>query len=166
MEFIPAYSNGQEPFGSSYVSNAAYYPGVTPTSAADFAICKLYTSLGTNIGYMGNVAYYSDTSYTNGTVTFGDVIYDPGSLSGEIPVFNDVSVLNVVDNGNAKLLESIPINLENGGSGILWTDDSTYGDAVAGVFSGLEQTSGGAEDAGWAGGPLMVTLISWGWTNY
>jgi hypothetical protein len=59
MRFVPGYSEGAEPFGSSYVSDIRGYH-TSGTEADDFVVCKLFTPLGDTCGWMGTEAWTDD----------------------------------------------------------------------------------------------------------
>jgi hypothetical protein len=162
MRFIPAYSEGTEPFGSSYVMDVCRY-SISGVTANDFAVCKLYKRLGEHCGWMSVDGWSKDHHYTSSLwnmVGYLDLFKD-----GEVQFFQgDEEVKKVSDEGALKLLKT---NADPWGwcGGVLW---GWQGDCprVIGVLSGEDEELCIFINAGWAGGPGMMDLVRWAWINW
>jgi len=162
MRFAPGFSDGAEPFGSSYVSDIRGYH-TSGTEADDFVVCKLFTPLGDTCGWMGTEAWTDDGNYTGGL--WNMVGYSPLFKNGKVQFYEDnEKIKKIRDDGPFKLLET---KGEHWGwdGGVLWgwCKDCP---CVVGVLSGSEEECCIFTDAGWAGGPGLPDLICWAWTQW
>ena len=161
MRFVPAYSEGSEPFGSSYIMDVRGYEA-TGTSADDFAICKLYTPLGDTCGWMGTEGWTIDSHYTS--ASWNRAGYSHLFKNGEVQFWEDEQkIKKIKDDGCFKLLETKGDPWGWSG-GVLWGwsgDDAVVIGALSGSEHLLIFTS-----VGWAGGPGMVDLVNWAWTHW
>jgi hypothetical protein len=162
MRFAPAYSEGCEPFGSSYVRDIRGYP-VSGTCADDFVICKIYTPLGDACGWMGTEGWESDNNYTG--QKWNMVGYSHLFKNGEIQFYEaDEKVKKVKDDGCFRLIETHGDPWGWSG-GVLW---GWHGDCpcVIGILSGSEEECFIFIKTGWSGGEAMVDLVNWAVTNW
>ena len=67
MRFVPAYNDGNEPLGSSYVSKwrGVDFTGETGPRENDYVVCLLQERLGDALGYMGAVSFGKTVQYQN-----------------------------------------------------------------------------------------------------
>jgi hypothetical protein len=170
MRFVPAYRNGATPFGISYVQS---YRGVRNTddvTGLDYVICKLYTRLGDNIGYMGSWFWSNDSPYLDGRWT--SVGYPGDSSGGQVPMVElDIALDDIDDEGSSgKELESYVFSTGGWSGGPLW---GWIGDQprIVGVMSGNEEELSfwdffTADHSVSAGGGHMVDLVKYGWSNW
>ena|GEM_PF-5297192 len=162
MRFAPAFSEGYEPFSSSYVKDVRGYE-TSATSADDFVVCKLYRPLGETCGWMSTDGWSIDHHYTGSL--WNMVGYSDLFKHGEIQFFEgDEKIKKVKDEGGFKLLDT---HADPWGwcGGVLW---GWHGECpcTIGVLSGKEEELCKYIRAGWAGGPGLVELVSWAWTNW
>ncbi|MCJ1398166.1 hypothetical protein MMC11_001363 [Xylographa trunciseda] len=178
MRFVPSYSNGVEPYGSTNVLEAHGIPiGAEYTLASplayDMAICKLDQDIGERCGWMGTLGSTSDAFYTSdapidsfagcGGYNMEDSTGGK-SLQREI-VRNGFVDAGVNDDGNFKLLDTYTTPRREGFTdAVVWTDYQGT-DCVFGIKSGAFDSEGGGED-GYAGGPGIVQLCNWGIQNF
>lgn len=163
MRFVPAYSEGSEPFESSYVRDVRGYRE-SGTDAEDFAVCKLYKRLGEHCGWMSVDGWSVDHHYTGSL--WNMVGYSDLFDHGEVQFFEgDEKVKKVKDDNPFKLLET---HAEPWGwrGGVLWGWHGEGHPCVIGVLSGKVEEHSIFKKAGWAGGPGMVDLVRWAWTSW
>ncbi len=171
MRFVPAYYDGVSLYGTgvqSYVSDAYGYNTNGSVTGYDWAILKLYTSLGSSLGYFGYNGYsdsWEDDSYWT-------VLGYPGAVAGglrpsyqtSVSVFDDDSD----SNGGRELETKADMTPGNSGGPMFgwWGNDPR----IIGVVSGEETDyifpffweQGNVV----AGGSGFTNLVSWGRTNW
>lgn len=163
MRFVPAYSEGHEPFGSSYISDIRGYAPASGHNADDFVVCKLYTPLGDKCGWMGTEGWSHRTEYTGSL--WNKVGYSSLFKHGEVQFFDgDEKISKVTDDGTFRLLETQGTTWGWSG-GVLWGWHKDCACAI-GVLCGTEEEFCIFLKPGWAGGPGMVDLVSWARTNW
>lgn len=162
MRFVPAFADGEEPFGSSYVSDIRGYH-TSGTTADDFVVCKLYTPLGDTCGWMGTEAWVDDENYTK--PAWNMVGYSPLFKNGQVQFFEDNDkIKKVKDDGPFKLFDTKGDPWGWAG-GVLWGWHKEC-PCVIGVLSGGEEHFVFFHELGWAGGPALTDLVEWAWTNW
>jgi hypothetical protein len=162
MRFAPGFSEGSEPFGSSYVMDVRGYE-TSATSADDFVVCKLYKPLGETCGWMGVDGWSVDHHYTGSL--WNMVGYSEFFKNGEVQFFEgDEKVKKVKGEGGFKLLDT---HADHWGwcGGVLWGWRGECPCAI-GVLSGKDEEICKFIPSGWAGGPGLVDLVNWAWTNW
>lgn len=63
VRFVPAFNIGDEPFGSSYVTECYGVQNTDNVTALDYVICHLDTPLGNTCGWMGTQSWGDDDNY-------------------------------------------------------------------------------------------------------
>jgi V8-like Glu-specific endopeptidase len=173
MRFVPAYDNGNEPFGHSYVAGFHGPKNVSNVEGLDYVVCQLYTPLGNTVGWMGTQSYGSDGSYEGRDWT--SVGYPGNSLNAQVPMVEfNVGVNDVDGDGDGKKLETNNLFSSPGWSGgPLWGflgPDRGSDPRVVGVMSGWEKETflwwTIEEDDVSAGGNHMVNIVIWAQQNY
>lgn len=167
IKFTPAMFDDHEKFGNSYVSEYwGYRTDPSETSAWDYVVCRLYTSLGDRCGYMGYHGSTDDGFYLNND-TWITVGY-PGTMRPQTEFLIDID--DVDDDGDASELETPWDSMPGWSGGPLfgWINGDPK---VIGVVSGNEIDSLGGwisdSDHGvFAGGLAMARLISWARANW
>ncbi|KAI5461831.1 trypsin-like cysteine/serine peptidase domain-containing protein [Mariannaea sp. PMI_226] len=168
MRFVPAFKNGAEPFGSSYVEAYRGYHQEGEVNGKDYVICKLYTPLGNTVGWMGSQSFGSDSSYYSGAWISVGYPSEPGTNPGAnyMIVEQPVKIVDVDDEGNdGKELESNLYSLGGWSGGPLWANVGGQ-NRVIGVMSGDETDFLQPRHTVSAGGVAMVRLVQWGWSNW
>ena len=165
MRFVPAYSNAEEPFGSSYVAEVhgfQYVPG--QVGRHDYVICRLYTPLGATLGSMGAEWWSSDLPYQQRL--WSSVGYPTDSANGQVQmVETDLPVWEVDPvSTDGKDLITRDYWSDGWGGGPLWTFDGGQ-PLIAAVMSGWRDISGNLSAVN-SGGQAMVDLISYGFTTW
>jgi V8-like Glu-specific endopeptidase len=154
MRFAAGYNDGTTPYSWVYVETYYGYDDESLPAANDYIICKLYSSLGNTVGWMGSVYWSSDTNYTGTTWT---------SLGypANVPIAaTDVQVSEVNDaSGDDKLLLTEEFAQAGWAGSPLWSGGASGTDnpQVAGILSGV--LSG---DSAFAGGEDLVNLVWYG----
>ncbi|SIS00181.1 trypsin-like serine peptidase [Williamsia sterculiae] len=159
MEFIPAYRNGNRPFGSSFVQTYHGYNANGSVTGYDYVICKLYQPLGRALGWMGSVSFGDDDAYyARRFVSSGY----PGSYGERPAVELDMGVRDI-DNDNPGLEVEFARRADLGpgwSGGPLWLPNE--GPAVAGVLSGEETDGLDPRRLVYAAGRGLVDLVTYG----
>jgi V8-like Glu-specific endopeptidase len=173
MRFVPAYDNGAEPFGSSYVSDFRGVKNTNQVEGLDYVICRLYTPLGKTCGWMGTRWWGNDNEYK--TRRWISVGYPGDSLNAQVPMVEaDITVNDVDDQGDGKKLETDNLFASPGWSGgPMWNflgSDGVSDPRCVGVMSGWEQESflfwtTETDDVD-AGGSFMTNLVIWAEQNW
>lgn len=167
MRFVPAFNNGSEPLGSSYVETFRGFNQPGEVHGLDYAICKLYTALGNSVGWMGSSSFGSDDGYRNGSWTSVGYPAEPTNPGAQFMIVEDnVKIVDVDDEGSTgKELESNLYSLGGWSGGPLWAylDNQPK---VIGVMSGDETDFLQPRHTVSAGGIAMVDLVQWGWSNW
>lgn len=166
MRFVPAYNNGSEPFGSSYVESYRGYHEDGEVNGLDYVICKLYTPLGNSIGWMGTRSFGNDNGYYNGSWTSVGYPAEPANPYAQFMIVEEgVKIVDVDNEGsNGRELESKMYSLGGWSGGPLWA--YLDGPRVIGVMSGDETDFLQPRHTVSAGGRAMVDLVQWGWSNW
>jgi hypothetical protein len=173
MRFVPAYDNGAEPFGSSYVSQFWGYKNTDNVVGDDYVVCHLYNPLGRTVGWMGSQSYGNNNDYKARQWT--SVGYPGDSLNGQVPMVQfDVSVDDVDNDQGGEKLETNDLFASPGWSGgPLWGflgADVASDPRVVGVMSGYERETflwwTLEQDDVSAGGSPMVGLVIYSEVNW
>lgn len=163
MEFIPAFREGDRPFGSSFVEAYRGFNTGSEVSGKDYVICKLYNPLGTALGWMGTKSFGNeDEYYRRRYVTSGY----PGSFGTRPAVEFDLGVRDI-DNDSPGLELEFALRADVGpgwSGGPLWLP--AEGPAVAGVYSGRETDELDPRRHVFGGGGGMVDLVKFGLANW
>jgi hypothetical protein len=137
MEFVPAFREGDRPFGSSFVEAYRGFNVGSDVSGKDYVICKLYNPLGNALGWMGTTSFGSneDEYYRRRYVSTGY----PRSFGARPAVEFDMGIRDIdSDSPGIELEFALRADLGPGWSGgPLWLPGE--GPAVAGVLSGTEK---------------------------
>jgi V8-like Glu-specific endopeptidase len=165
MRFVPAYTNGSEPLGSSYVSHWYGIPNSDTVEGHDYVICSLYTEIGYQCGWMGSYWWGDAGNYENKSwfsVGYPANLYD----AQEEIVETGIQITNVEfdSDGGAELMTNNDFYTSPGWSGgplFQYLPGDLY-PVVIGVMSGWESFTSGELDDVNAGGRYMVTLIIYG----
>ena len=164
MRFIPAYKNGAEPYGSSYVQTFYGYRRDNDVHGRDYAICRLFTPLGNTVGWMGTQSFGSDDGYLSGSwISLGYPVEGGTNPNGSLMMVEQpVRIVDVDDEGDdGKELESDVYSMGGWSGGPLWA--SIGGDPLAvGVLSGQETDFLQPRHTVSAGGIAMVRLVQYG----
>src|SRR5579871_713448 len=156
MRFVPAYHEGKEPFGSSYVKEIRGYSGAT-SAADDYVVCKLYNPLGDKCGWMHADGWGANNNYTGSLWNMSG--YSKLFKHGEVQLYEgDDKIKKVVDDGCYKLLitHGDPCGWDGG---ILW---GYHGECpcVIGILCGGEDNCIYFIKFDWAGGPGLMDLVT------
>ena len=172
IRFAPGFNNGNTPFGWTYVERFYGYPQSSVPTANDYVICKLYSPVGYQCGYMGAEYFNADSGYTSASWT--SLALMPWiSYPAPLPTLvTDLKVDQVQDGPGDKLLINEEFGPPVAGSEIAksgWLGAPLFGPGlqpmVVGVFSGLAQV-GSVSGSAWAGGVEMLQLIWYGINNW
>lgn len=170
MRFVPAYRNGNEPFGSSYVQTYRGVRNQDDVTGLDYVVCKLYDRLGDRAGWMGSHASSGDDFYYDGEWT--SIGYPTDSMGGQVPMVElGIKLEDVDDEGSSgKELESHVFSTGGWSGGPLWgwVDGQPK---VVGVMSGNEEEFSfwdffTADHSVSAGGGHLVDLVKYGWATW
>ncbi|KAL2864780.1 trypsin-like serine peptidase [Aspergillus lucknowensis] len=174
MRFVPAYKNGSEPFGSSYVSDFRGVRNTDNVVGVDYVICRLYKPLGDRCGWLGSSWWGNNANYMPPNSWFS-VGYPGDAMNGQVMMVERGVQLHQVDTEGAtgRELEAHTFSTPgwSGGPmfGIVTGQQRCIGvmsgkefenDSLTGVFSGTHWHSVTA------GGKAMVDLIVYGQTNW
>jgi V8-like Glu-specific endopeptidase len=165
MKFIPAYFDGREPFGSSYVSDVTNY-GTDDTEynvSHDYAVLRLFNPLGASLGFLGSTEF--DDGWRNND-NFINIGYMSDIAGAQRPVWQRYWIEDDFEDDDGQYLET-EASLNHGASGgpfFGWFDNGSQ-IRVIGVVGG-DLTFNGDTDNSLAGGPNMVNLIDWGRANW
>lgn len=156
MRFVPAYNEGEEPFGSSYVHDLFGFTD-TPGKGDDFVICKLVDPLGKKCGWMGTQAWVEKKPYTN---HYWDSL---GYPTARMVVNQKIVIEQVKDQGEAKLLEMEYYAYAGWTGAPVWHyEDDCDDPTVVGVVLGTEPVPGFYEEPTLAAGGIeMADLVWW-----
>ncbi|BAD56876.1 hypothetical protein NFA_20300 [Nocardia farcinica IFM 10152] len=163
MEFIPAFRNGDRPFGSSFVQSYwGYNPGGDVPTGYDYVICKLYNPLGNALGWMGSQSWGDEDEYYNRRYVSSGY---PGSYGQRPAVELDMGIRDIDNDSPGKELEfALRADLGPGWSGgPLWVH--TANPFVVGVCSGQEKDGLDPTRLVFAGGKGMVDVVRHGLTD-
>ncbi len=171
MRFVPAYFDGTEPFGHSYIEAYRGVENEDDVTGLDYVICKLYTPLGNSVGWMGSQSFGDDDNYYNGNWT--SVGYPGDFFSGQRPsVEYNLTIEDVDNDDDGRELETYVFSTGGWSGGPLWgwIDNEPK---VIGIMSGNEEEftlafwEGFSEDHSVsAGGGHMVDLVKYGYANW
>ncbi|MEZ5085761.1 MAG: trypsin-like serine protease [Tessaracoccus sp.] len=163
MEFIPAYRNGNRPFGSAWVRQYRGYNTKNNVTGHDYAICRLYTPIGNVVGWMGARSYGKDSQYE--ALTYMSSGY-PGSY-GERPAVELGMRIADIDNDSPGLELEFATRKDLGpgwSGGPLWPGSTQP--YVHGVLSGTEKDFLDPRRLVYAAGSPMVDLVRYGRNNW
>lgn len=170
MQFIPAYYDGRSLLGSGVSSYVQSYRGYeTDDQGNDMAVLKLYTPLGTSLGYFGYRTY--DDAWEDGHY-WTRCGYAGALSSGQRP--NRVTWFPVVDDDEYTFGAGTELEYyadsgpgDSGGPVFGWWGDSPY---VIGAHSGWEGEYhfpfSIVEHNLAAGGSALSNLIGWARSNW
>jgi V8-like Glu-specific endopeptidase len=165
MKFVPAYFDGREPFGSSYVSDVTNY-GTDDSEynlSHDYAVLRLFDPLGAWLGYLGSTEF--DDGWRNND-NFINIGYMSDIAGSQEPVWQRYWIEDDYEDDDGQTLET-EASLNYGASGgpfFGWFDNGSQ-IRVIGAVTG-ETGFGDDVDNSLAGGPNMVNLIDWGRANW
>ena len=164
MKFIPHYFDGSEPFGSSFASDLRHYDTDDDefNMSHDYAIMRLYTPLGSRLGYLGSSSFDDDW---RGLDVWYNVGYHEDIAGSERPAWQRYTIEDDYEDDDGQILET-EASLEHGSSGgpfFDWFDDGQV--RVIGVVGGGTDFDGDADNR-LAGGDNMVNLIDWARANW
>jgi V8-like Glu-specific endopeptidase len=164
MKFIPAYFDGREPFGSSYVSDVHAY-GTDDSEynvSHDYAVLRLFTPLGKNLGYLGASEFNDSWRNKDSFINIG---YMADGAGPRRPVWQKYWIEDDYEDDDGQYLET-EASLNHGASGgpffAMFDNGQIW---VIGVVSGEVSFNGDLDNA-LAGGSNMVDLINWGRSNW
>jgi hypothetical protein len=170
MRFVPAYHNGEMPFGQSYVSEFRGFNPRGDVTGKDYGVCRLYTPLGASepgrrgAGWMGTQSWGSDDRYYEGSwITAG---YPGSFFNGEHPgVEYFLKVEDVDHDGSGRELETRQFANPGWSGGPLfgWVNGDPK---VIGIESGEERDFLQPTWNVFAGGSPMVDLVKYGLANW
>jgi len=149
----------------SYVSDVHGYNDGEQVTAWDMALLRLYTPLGTQLGFFGSKTY--NASWENQPYWY--LCGYPDAITQHRPSYQlGISVLDHDNSGTAMQLEHQGDSTGGDSGGpffSFWPDGFPY---VIGTVSGGESLTGKeAEDNNiCAGGQAIVDLIKWGLANW
>jgi V8-like Glu-specific endopeptidase len=174
MRFVPAYNNGSEVFGDSYVREFYGIPNKDNVTGLDYVVCRLYTSLGDTLGYLGSQSWPSNASYMPPN-SWTSVGYPGDAKNGQVMMIERRINLHQVDpeGGSGRELESHTFSTPGWSGGPMFgtLDKETR---CVGVLSGREFENDGLTGvfagAHWhsvsAAGAAMNELIKYGRENW
>jgi hypothetical protein len=171
MRFVPDYYDGVSLHGAgveSYVSDVRGYDTSGDVTGYDWAVCRLYTPLGSSLGYFG---YNSYSDSWNNSPYWTLLGYPTGVAFGRRPSWQgSVSIFDVDgdSNGGSELESRADATPGKSGGPLFgwWSGDPR----VIGVVSG-EETDwifpfGSEMGNVIAGGSGFTNLMAWGRTNW
>jgi hypothetical protein len=167
MRFVPAYVEGLEPYGRSFVSDVHGYQTDGHPGGLDYVICKLYEPLGNRTGWMGSKSFGSDADYENRRWT--SVGYPDVFMGGQdAAVDYNIEIVDIDNDGNDSRELEVDYNVAFGGG---WSGGPLWGwfdgDAkVIGIKSGYEADGWDPVRGVFAGGRPMVDLVKFGWAHW
>ena len=167
MRFVPAFKDGLEPFGSSYVSE---YFGITSSDDdSDYVICRLYDPIGDACGWMGSWGSTDDDFYEDRA--WDSVGYPGDFANGQRPCVEwNITPEDADVNGS-----EVEITFASAFTSPGWSGGPLFGwvngePRVVGVTRGTQQTDywifGSDDDALFTGGLHMVDLVKHGLANW
>jgi len=168
MRFVPAYEDGKEPFGSSYVEHwHGYIPD--PATAYDYAVCKLYTHIGDKTGWLGTAGYTEPAPYTKDTYQICG--YSGHTEKGQVQVIDkDIKIHKVEDDENSNDFKALLTGyLTSGWEGAVLIKTTNGAPAVVGLLSEhLDEWVGSvdSEYSVFSGGVALPGLVVWGQENW
>nr|WP_296774264.1 trypsin-like peptidase domain-containing protein [Rhodococcus sp. (in: high G+C Gram-positive bacteria)] len=163
MEFVPAYRNGNRPFGSSYVQEYRGYNTDRDVTGYDYAICRLYNPLGNALGWMGSASFADESDYYNKRYVSSGY---PGTYGERPAVELDMGIRDIDNDSPGRELEfALRTDVGPGWSGgPLW--QHTANPYVAGIYSGREKDGLDPTRHVFAAGSAMVDLVKFGLANW
>ncbi len=160
MEFVPAYRQGDRPFGSSFVEAYRGYNTGPEVSGHDYIICKLYNPLGQGLGWMGTQSFGNEDEYYRRRYVSSGY---PGSFGTRPAVELDMGLRDIDNDSPGIELEFSRANRDFGpgwSGGPLWLPSE--GPTVVGVLSGTEKDEFDPRFAVFGGGRGIVDLVRFG----
>jgi V8-like Glu-specific endopeptidase len=156
MRFVPAYREGEEPFGSSYVQDIFGFKE-TPERGDDFVVCKLFEPIGKKCGWMGTQGWIEDKPYVK---HYWDSL---GYPAGRMVVNEKIVIEAVKTQNEAKLLEMEYFAYAGWTGAPVWHwEDDCDEPTVVGVLLGTEHLPGFYDEVTLgAGGIELVELVWW-----
>ena len=168
MRFTPAFSNGNTPYGGSYVSRCRGVVNIWDVTGIDYIVCHLCEPLGEIAGWMGTHWWQRPENYTTKRWTSSG--YPGDSLGGRAQMIRSNITLTDIDRHGDKgsELESNMYASPGWSGGPMWG----YVDGapkIVGICSGRESDCserclgkmGDGHDVS-AGGRLMTDLVIYG----
>jgi V8-like Glu-specific endopeptidase len=163
MEFIPAFREGNRPFGSSFVEAYRGFNTTGEVSGKDYVICKLFNPLGNAVGWMGTTSFGNEDEYYRRRYTSSGY---PGSFGSRPAVEFDMGIRDI-DNDSPGIELEFALRADVGpgwSGGPLWLP--AEGPAVAGIYSGTEKDELDPRRHVFGGGGGMVDLVKFGLANW
>ena len=163
MKFTPAYYDGQSTLGAGVYSWTRSARGYSDYGQGDdMAVLRLYTSLGSSLGYFGYKTY--DDDWEGGA--YWCLLGYPGAVgNGVRPTWqSSIKILDDDSDGAGLELEHTGDTSDGNSGGPLW---AWWGDSprVIGTHSGSEYNWDEDNNVA-AGGSALSNLIKWGRDNW
>jgi V8-like Glu-specific endopeptidase len=173
MRFVPSYHYGQEPYGSSYISDFRGIRNTNNVTGLDYVICRLYSPLGSTCGWLGSKWWSTDSPYYEGSWT--SVGYPGDAQNGQVMMVERAIKLHDVDNEteDGRELEAHTFSTPGWSGGPMFGTIEA-GQRTVGIMSGKEYERDGflgiLGSSHWhsvsAGGKYMTDLILWAIANW
>jgi hypothetical protein len=169
MTFVPAYANGNAPFGVFNVTSAhGWKPDNSPVDS--YLACQLDGSPGNTIGWFG---YYSSTtgtdyqSYDYGQEYSTSTPYKAvGYPNRTVQIEADFTLSGTeARTGGSIDLENQPLFDQTGywGGGPVWTEDINLNLDSSGTVASADGNPGSGESGGGEDAILCALIYGWGW---
>jgi V8-like Glu-specific endopeptidase len=174
MKFVANYADGSG-VASSYVQTgygvARYQDASGADTGHDVAICRLYTSIGNTVGWMGSQSWHDLSTYENMSNSLFSIGYPGAYKNAEEPEWAYFPNLHDTDDDGQGAIELECDDFASPG----WSGGPIYGPVnnqwtVIGVDSDSESEyifpASVEHDSVFAGGSWMVGLIQYGLANW
>jgi V8-like Glu-specific endopeptidase len=174
MKFVANYADGNG-VASSYVQTgygvARYQDASGADTGHDVAICRLYTSIGNTVGWMGSQSWHDLSTYENMSNSLFSIGYPGAYKNAEEPEWAYFPNLHDTDDDGQGAIELECDDFASPG----WSGGPIYGPVnnqwtVIGVDSDSESEyifpASVEHDSVFAGGSWMVGLIQYGLANW
>lgn len=166
MKFTPHSFDGNEPFGSSFASDATHY-GTDDTDfnlSHDYAVLRLFDPLGSQLGYLGSTTFDDNWRGLNVWSNIGYAIDIANAQRPSVQNFQSMEDDYEDDDGQTLETEASLNHGDSGGPFFAWFDNGNQV-RVVGVVSG-EAGFGDDADNALSGGDNLVNLIDWARSNW
>jgi hypothetical protein len=172
--FAAGFDNGNTPFGWAYVESYYGYHDTASPTADDYIICKLYTNVGDQAGWMGTQWWGNDANYTNGSSWATIVLTKWIDIPAQKPTLITGFPIDKVQDGpgdKALFTEAFATGFGSNASTDGWLGAPIFGPNlspyVVGVFSNVQPDQDPeALEQEYAGGADMVGLVQYGINNW
>jgi V8-like Glu-specific endopeptidase len=174
MKFVAGYADGNG-VASSYVQTgygvARYQDGSGADTGHDVAICRLYSSIGQTVGWMGSQSWGDLSTYVNMSNSLFSIGYPGAYKNAEEPEWAYFPNLHDTDDDSQGAIELECDEFASPG----WSGGPIYGPVndqwtVVGVCSDTQSEYvfpfSEEHDSVFAGGSWMVGLIQYGLANW